>query len=237
MFEPNHKVCDVPRLVQRCQDWIFRNLNCTEQSGKISVYYQEMLHWGSGEAILALIFLLITAGQILDGCLTLKKSHTSCWLKLPNSIWSVHTRTEEISTKPGDLWHFSVISNVFGCFFGFFYKAVTLRAPGYSDLCLHEHVTVAVLQCQTSTKIGHSDSAHSRTTMKCHREQNWKGEITVKPTERQRVTRAVPQGATLCLFFGGISSPKSRVHHSSQFVGQMATLICFWGHFWADIVF
>lgn len=55
MFEPNQKVHGVPRLEQRCQDWILRNFNTTKQPGEMSVCYWGMLHRKLEEAMLALI--------------------------------------------------------------------------------------------------------------------------------------------------------------------------------------
>lgn len=96
MFEPNQKVCGMPRLEQRCEDWIFRNLNAAKQSAKISVYFQRMR---------------VSGGRIgwfsnhdwsdVGGCLTLKLSHISCWLKLFDFIWlKMHTQIREARIKP-----------------------------------------------------------------------------------------------------------------------------------------
>lgn len=91
-----------------CPDWCrgvkiesLETLTAQNNQGRLVFITRKCSTGGQERPYWLWFFLLITAGQILDGCLTLKKSHTSCWLKLPNSIWSVHTRTEEISTKPG----------------------------------------------------------------------------------------------------------------------------------------
>lgn len=82
-------------------------------------------------------------------------------------------------------------------------KDITGTVQDFPDLSLHEHVqihrvSVGVVQCQTDSKMGHSDTADSDMTGESYGEQNWKGGITVQPNERWWKPELFPKVLPLC---------------------------------------
>ena len=72
----------------------------------------------------------------------------------------------------------------------FSYRAVTHIVPDFSDSILHEHVreihtvSLGVARCQTNSKLGHAHTARFSYEGGSHRQHSWKGDITVKASQR-----------------------------------------------------